>query len=891
MALLEDVVLKETTGDLVLFFDEVDSVLKLPFSDDFFTTIRSIYNARAINPEMERLTVVLIGVAAAASFIKDRTRTPFNIGTTINLSDFDKERTKPFREVLGPGSNELVDRIFYWTSGQPLLVQKLAATAYAWPPDERTAEHLDYEVRNTYLKGKIEQDTHFQSIQNFLLDETMNVRKVLRTYRDVLREKQVREDAQSPVQTRLKLAGVVRVKNGMLTTRNRIYESLFNQEWVDGHLPANTERRLAIGASLALMLVLLSFLVVRPLLFPNLTDTTRIVKYTSDPSVEIQLQVQGARHIYVDGSELSRSPSSGIIGLTIGSLNVGTDNHHTLKLVGFLSSRTREIPIDVTYYPRWEIRQFPDARLDQISPMPILNGTKFSLRDVSSGADEKSFTGHKGNVLKVVMSPDKKRLASISDDGTLKIWDAETGKVLRSFSDFKASPSIDFSDVAFSPDGKSIVGTYNYGSVTQWNVETGLRSQFTPGLLPAFFCVVYSPDGRIIASGSADKTVKLFSVETRKELSTLAGHQGAVRSVAFSPGGRVVASGSDDRTIKIWDLKTGNIINTLEGHDGPVTQIAFVDAATLVSASDDHSIRLWDVVHGKTLLTLNTFEDKLLRAGVSPDGQLIFAESIKGDLKVWDVSGAELQVFTGHKDGIPSVKFSPDNKRFASASWDKTLKLWDVETGQELRTFSGHIRDVYYVDFSPDGKRLASASEDGTLKLWDVETGQELRTFSGHTAQIDGVAFSPDGKRLASASEDGTVKLWDVETGQELRTFSGHTSYVDDVDFSPDGKRLASASEDGTLKLWDVETGQELRTFSGHANSVYGVAFSPDGKRLASASLDKTVKLWDVETGQELRTFSGHEGSVWGVGFSPDGKRIVSGGADRKIKLWWASVE
>jgi len=260
IAFLEEVVLTEISGEVVLFFDEIDSVLPLPFSDDFFTTIRSIYNSRAVNSALKRLTVVLLGVATASSFIKDRTRTPFNIGKSITLTDFSEDKTRPFQDVLGPHSKHLIDRIFYWTNGQPLLVQKLAAAAYTWPPNERSPERVDDEVEQSYLRLKIEQDTHFKFIQDYLLDATSNIRKTLNTYRDVLKGRYIENSEQSPVQARLKLAGVVRNEKGGLIPRNRIYEYVFNLQWVNEHLPADFQKWLAYGTSTALALTLILFI-------------------------------------------------------------------------------------------------------------------------------------------------------------------------------------------------------------------------------------------------------------------------------------------------------------------------------------------------------------------------------------------------------------------------------------------------------------------------------------------------------------------------------------------------------------------------------------------------------------------------------------------------------
>lgn len=99
MTFMEEVVLREVSGRVIIFFDEIDSALPLLFSDDFFTTIRALINARANNPALKRLNFVILGVARPSEFIKNRSRTPFNIGRMIELRDFEPSSLRPFKEV------------------------------------------------------------------------------------------------------------------------------------------------------------------------------------------------------------------------------------------------------------------------------------------------------------------------------------------------------------------------------------------------------------------------------------------------------------------------------------------------------------------------------------------------------------------------------------------------------------------------------------------------------------------------------------------------------------------------------------------------------------------------------------------------------------------------
>ncbi len=267
---LEEVVLAKRISEVELFFDEIDSVLPLSFSDDFFTTIRSLYNARATTPALRRLNFVLIGFANASSFIRDRKRTPFNIGKVIVPCEIKEEALHSFEQVLGRNSEALLERIYYWTGGQPFLVQKLAQAVASWPLSQRTVVRINAEVNKTFFDCKIESDTHLKFIQDYLLDDPTIIRRTLITYRKILEGAFVPDDKQSEVHSRLKLSGIVRVEDQRLVPYNRIYEKVFDLNWVLDNtpkdiLPETTRSALRVIRYIPLILlpILLGFLFVR----------------------------------------------------------------------------------------------------------------------------------------------------------------------------------------------------------------------------------------------------------------------------------------------------------------------------------------------------------------------------------------------------------------------------------------------------------------------------------------------------------------------------------------------------------------------------------------------------------------------------------------------------
>jgi WD40 repeat protein/serine/threonine protein kinase len=370
--------------------------------------------------------------------------------------------------------------------------------------------------------------------------------------------------------------------------------------------------------------------------------------------------------------------------------------------------------------------------------------------------------------------------------------------------------------VAFSPDGREIASGCLDGTVKVWDAETGRELHTLQGPTSIIRSVVYSPDGRHLAVARNDGAIGVWNAVSGEKLRTLRGHKGTCWQVAFRPDGQALASAGADQTVRVWDVSSGQPVWVSPEHPAVVKAVAFRAPGCVVSACDDGTVKVWDLGAGRETFAFRRSLPYPHSAWFSADARRLGWSCQDGIIKVWDTTtGQEEIARQSHTHHSRCIAFSPDGRRIALAGFDRTIRLLDASTGQEALTIYGHDNLVSGVAFSPDGNRLASCGYDHTVRIWDATPligdpqAPHCVTITGHRERVSGVAFSPDSRWLASASSDGTVKIWDMaglESAPSVPRFTlqGHGGNVTSVAFAPDGRTLASGSWDESVKVWDL---------------------------------------------------------------------------------------
>ena len=241
---LEEILLKSISKNIIIFVDEIDSILSLNFNlDDFFVLIRECYNKRVDNPDYQRLTFALIGVATPSNLIQDKQRTPFNIGRAIELEGFQLQEAQPLTLGLAKKSSnpeKVLQAVLDWTGGQPFLTQKvcrLILSGESVIPQGSETKWVEDLVRSRIIENWEAQDEpeHLKTIRDRILRSEQSAGRLLGLYQKILQQGEVPADGSSE-QMQLRLSGLVVKHQGKLRVYNPIYQFVFNLSWVEKEL-------------------------------------------------------------------------------------------------------------------------------------------------------------------------------------------------------------------------------------------------------------------------------------------------------------------------------------------------------------------------------------------------------------------------------------------------------------------------------------------------------------------------------------------------------------------------------------------------------------------------------------------------------------------------------
>jgi len=351
-------------------------------------------------------------------------------------------------------------------------------------------------------------------------------------------------------------------------------------------------------------------------------------------------------------------------------------------------------------------------------------------------APVKEWKGHDNWINAMVISGNGKTMATASRDRTLKIWDLASGKELAVL---KGSPDNIKGLVFLESSAKiaSTAGKWNKekkaweGEIKIWDAKTGKEIRSIKGHSDPIESLALSKDGKFLASAGDDQTVKIWDLASGKDIQTLKGHTGVIHAVVFSSDGKKLATAGDDKTVKIWDSASGKELANFK-IEPPVMKVdpAKKEAEKKDNPKKDDSKKEEKKEEPKKKdapkKDAKKVEPKDLARPFttvvfSPDDRKLYAGNLDGFIKFYDVETAKEIGELKTLDGIWALAISPDGSKLATGGWDKTVKVWDSGTKKELFTIKAHNDTVTALVFINNGQQILSASNDGQVKIWNAD--------------------------------------------------------------------------------------------------------------------------------------------------------------------------
>ena len=280
--------------------------------------------------------------------------------------------------------------------------------------------------------------------------------------------------------------------------------------------------------------------------------------------------------------------------------------------------------------------------------------------------------------------------------------------------------------VAHLPDGRRIITCSFDGSLRLWEIESGTQIGDDEELWTVVYTISLSPNGKTVASGSSDGRVILWDVETKKVIARWTGHTNAVTSLCWSADGERVVSGSDDGTIRVWDVESGDTVlgPITTGHQYVYAVIYAPDETKIATGGyKKNASKIWDAKTGNLLSTI-TLDFPVYSLAWTSDQKKLITGSYTLIRIIDTATWQQIGILMGHTSAVLSLSLFRNDRLLASGSYDNTARLWNLDPNLPIGPLRilWHHNAVQSAVISADGKLLVTGCGDHNAYIWDIHT-------------------------------------------------------------------------------------------------------------------------------------------------------------------------
>ena len=942
-----EIILQNVPERIVIFVDEIQCVEDLPSADQLLASIRAAHNARATDPDFSRLTFVLLGECDPLSLIDQPELSPFNVTQGVTLEDFSRDELDLFATELNLSPDDAslaLDRIYYWTSGQPYLSQKLARAVSREQRRGDIAAVVDM-IATQQLGGRaaLHNEPHMSHIHRQVVKDPKQSEALLNLYGRLSKNVAVATDLGSPTQRRLIALGLLVIdEEGRLKVRNRLYRSVFTTRWANENLP-NHWRPPAIAVLVILMIIAV------PFWYTQILPQSYVDTLTSEEADLLTVQSaymsfrtfpghsEVAENLY-QGALRSRAGAATEIdevdriavlaNEVAGDARLGDELRAgfwdrkardairresrddallaTLESLVLSTSkrRSRAASLVADDYPLL-IASLPVADRGQWVFNPgsmLLTESRFASVSQWSLGNQQMQKREDWNITALEVSPLVRRVIVDREETlqraglTLNLSHARVGDlrikiIAPSGRAVEIDPQVERAfanqDLHIPPAqladlvGEPMAGTW---SLSIRDEELGVAGQLVGWNL------------KLNSQGLVEDFQRGLNVSDPVERET--------NNIWFSEDGRfAVARALQSDSARIWDLAFAKpvravAVSELEQFIGLST-----GARTLVTATQD-KVNLWDTSTGNRVASLN-IGSASSSSTLTPDGMRLLVQKRSDqqtDFELWLLADAKVEAAL-EVAGTPALTaMDASGKRIAVADYDRAVRIWDLQIG-ELVAQIDLDEQPSSIELTAGGEVLGAVFGDSGASVWRLgESPVPVLSNSGHGDWQ--MTFSESGSKVLVGTPTHGFQIFDTSDGRRLGpAFGSGGNPVDQnlLGFSADELTVVTGGPSRTARFWQVPAGFAKTEPRDSATS--GSVWPPAGDAVAVATpgagqivigdhsgnvhiISADSEPESFQTEEEVVSFLGHSGRVKMLSVSPGGEKAASVGADNKIRVW-----
>jgi WD40 repeat protein len=942
-----EIILRNVHERIVVFVDEIQCIEQLPFADQLLASIRAAHNARATDPEFSRLTFVLLGECDPLSLIGEPELSPFNITQPVVLGDFTRADLELFATELNlPPKNSAaaLDRIYFWTGGQPYLSQKLARAISRDEMDGEVAEDVDrLATRQLAGRAALHSEPHMSHIHRQIVNDEKRCEPILNLYGRVRKGLEVPADLGSPLHRRLIAVGLLLIdENGKLAVRNRLYGAVFTARWANENLPTHW-RTPVIAAAVVLLIVAL------PFWYTQLLPRSYIDVLTSD-TVELQV----AHDAYVNlrsfpgHVEAADNLFQSFLVNRAGSAGSDDEIRAISELADLLpvpGSLPEELLADY-----WDTRM-RDARRDERRDDALLASLEALVLSTPQRRNRAAMLVADDYPLLLASLAGEARDSVVFDPDNLLLTELQASEVTQWSLEpdgLQQRESWPMTALEVSPLVRRVI-VDREGAVSR----IGLTINISHARATDLRIKVIAPSGRAIEvdpgveRASANQDLRIpgtqlrelvgeplngtWSLSVRDEELGVAGRlvgwnlnlnsQGLVEdfqrglnisdpveretdNIWLSGDGRfAVARATQSDSARVWDLAFAKPVRAVAVNELEQLIGLSSGARLLVTATQD-TVNLWDTTTGRRSATLRIGAASATST-LTSDGAHLFVQrrsDIDTTFELWSLESAAI-VANLDVAGTPAlVSLDSSGQRIAIADYDRAVRVWDFRNG-ELLVQIDMAAQPSAIDLAAGGEVLGAVLGNEGISVWRIDSPNNplLEEFAIGRWQL---AFSPSGARVLAGGPDRGFQVFDTARGRVLGPPIGSGAAVDRdslLAFSADEQIVVTGGAATAARFWRAPTmpavnetaetsaTQSIWTPSGDTVTVA----TPDARHLVLGDQNGNVHVLPADVGREgllqrgeELSFFGHNAEVRHLAVSPDGRLVASAADDNTLRVW-----